>query len=194
MLIKNKLCKYIAGNQNMDDDEREILEYGMDILLKKILFIVGAIIIAVLMKSIKEGLMFIILFSILRQNAGGVHMNSQIKCAVSSALIYIASIILINLAIEFFAVYMVLFCSAFVGTIILLMLAPVDTPNKRINQMQKEKNSLKVKFILLGLYVILLFSFLIDFQPLCCVIVVVVVIETILVTIGKLLFISSNIC
>lgn len=193
MILKDKLLKNVVQSNEIGDEELEVIAYGMEILFQKIIFFIGAIIISLIMNAFTEGIVFMILFTILRQSAGGVHMNSKITCAASSAAIFIMSIVLIQLAIKNAEVYNVLFCLALVGTIALLTIAPVDTPNKRITKIQKKKNSLKVKLILLGFYSVLLCSFLINFHQLCCVIVVVVVVESILVIVGKILLISRNI-
>lgn len=193
MILKDKLLRSVAQSHEMDEEELEVIAYGMEILLQKIFFFIGAIIISLAMRALVQGIAFMVLFAILRQNAGGVHMNSKISCAASSAAIFITSLFLINLATKYSEAYIVLLCLSVFGIIILLAIAPVDTPNKRVTEIQKKKNSLKVKIILLGLYVILFVSSFVEFKLLCSVIVVTVVIESILVMVGKILLNSRNI-
>lgn len=193
MMLKEKLLKSIAQSHEMDEEEFEVLAYGMEILLQKIFFFIGAIIISVIMGALVEGIVFMLLFAILRQNAGGIHMKSKIACAISSAGIFVVALILINLATRYAVVYNVLLCLSGVGIIILLALAPVDTPNKRMMEEQKKKNSLKVKFVLLVLYLFLFAFTFLGLKQICSVIVVIVVVEAILVAVGKILLNSSSI-
>ena len=193
MILKDKLLKSVAKSPEMNEEELEIVAYGMEILFQKIFFFIGAIIISLAMRSLIQGIVFMVLFSILRQNAGGVHMNTKISCAASSAALFIASLVLINLAVKYSEAYFVLLCLSGAGMVILLLLAPVDTPNKRIPKNQKKKISLKVKIIILGFYVIFFISSLLEFKLLCSAIIVTVIIESILVVVGKILLNSLNI-
>ena len=98
-----------------EEEYREVIKYGGGMLINIIIGVVAAVAIAVYMGMLKKGVVFLMLLLPLRQYCGGYHMKNHNKCIV-----------------------MLIF-----ALVIILMLAPVDNINNKMNY--EEKNYLKKK-------------------------------------------------
>lgn len=101
---------------------------------------VAAVAIAVYMGMLKKGVVFLMLLLPLRQYCGGYHMKNHNKCIVASIIIYFLQLMLIKNLKVTISVQIVMLIFALV---IILMLAPVDNINNKMNY--EEKNYLKKK-------------------------------------------------
>ena len=122
-----------------EEEYREVIKYGGGMLINIIIGVVAAVAIAVYMGMLKKGVVFLMLLLPLRQYCGGYHMKNHNKCIVASIIIYFLQLMLINLKVTI-SVQIVMLIFALV---IILMLAPVDNINNKMNQ--EEKNYLKKK-------------------------------------------------
>ena len=104
-----------------EEEYRKVIKYGGGMLINIIIGVVAAVAIAVYMGMLKKGVVFLMLLLPLRQYCGGYHMKNHNKCIVASIIIY-------------FLIF---------ALVIILMLAPVDNINNKMNY--EEKNYLKKK-------------------------------------------------
>lgn len=109
-------------------------------LINIIIGVVAAVVIAVYMGMLKKGVVFLMLLLPLRQYCGGYHMKNHNKCIVASIIIYFLQLMLIKNLKVTISVQIVMLIFALV---IILMLAPVDNINNKMNY--EEKNHLKKK-------------------------------------------------
>lgn len=125
-----------------EEEYREVIKYGGGMLINIIIGVVAAvaIAIAVYMGMLKKGVVFLMLLLPLRQYCGGYHMKNHNKCIVASIIIYFLQLMLIKNLKVTISVQIVMLIFALV---IILMLAPVDNINNKMNQ--EEKNYLKKK-------------------------------------------------
>ena len=109
-------------------------------LINIIIGVVAAVVIAVYMGMLKKGVVFLMLLLPLRQYCGVYHMKNHNKCIVASIIIYFLQLMLIKNLKVTISVQIVMLIFALV---IILMLAPVDNINNKMNY--EEKNYLKKK-------------------------------------------------
>ena len=126
--------------------DKDLFDYGYEILNQYILFIVVSIIIALFLGTIRELLIFYFVFIPLRKNLGGFHFKSEKKCyffsvLISLAMSYLAKII--NTNIEF------LISSGFILIIETVLFGCLDNSNKLL--FKQEKMIFKKKGLLLEL-------------------------------------------
>lgn len=69
------IVKKMKRNNVIDEDNMELYIFGIEILLITIIKYLGLFIIALLLGVVKEAITFIIAFSMLRIQAGGVHLK-----------------------------------------------------------------------------------------------------------------------
>ena len=115
-----------------EEEYREVIKYGRGMLINIIIGVVAAVVIAVYMGMLKKGVVFLMLLLPLRQYCGGYHM--------ASIIIYFLQLMLIKNLKVTISVQIVMLIFALV---IILMLAPVDNINNKMNY--EEKNYLKKK-------------------------------------------------
>lgn len=123
-----------------EEEYREVIKYGRGMLINIIIGVVAAVVIAVYMGMLKKGVVFLMLLLPLRQYCGGYHMKNYNKCIVASIIIYFLQLMLIKNLKVTISVQIVMLIFALV---IILMLAPVDNINNKMNY--EEKNYLKKK-------------------------------------------------
>ncbi|MDE6026088.1 MAG: accessory gene regulator B family protein [Lachnospiraceae bacterium] len=84
------LTAYIIRKGIIEDDERNIYEYGFLTMLELGTNILLSAIIAGMLHMMFEGLLFFLIFIPLRAYAGGLHMNRYGTCLVFSCLTFFA--------------------------------------------------------------------------------------------------------
>ena len=123
-----------------EEEYREVIKYGGGMLINIIIGVVADVAIAVYMGMLKKGVVFLMLLLLFRQYCAGYHMKNHNKCIVASIIIYFLQLMLIKNLKVTISVQIVMLIFALV---IILMLAPVDNINNKMNY--EEKNYLKKK-------------------------------------------------
>ena len=130
-----KIIDKIATELSNDDEEVEIVKYGLTQLFILVIGLVAAAITGFLLKIPLETLFFLLLLFPLRQNAGGYHASGRITCFLLSALIFVGTIVLI----KFFTIGIIGNAIIFLlGSVMLLPFAPVGNKNKPLDEKEKE--------------------------------------------------------
>lgn len=93
MDLNKKIAAFICGNDCTEEDERSVIEFGIGILLSKMLNLITEIIIGCLFSMFWETIVFLLAFSFLRSYAGGFHASSSLKCYISSSAIMAAALL-----------------------------------------------------------------------------------------------------
>ena len=114
-----------------EEEYREVIKYGGGMLINIIIGVVAAVAIAVYMGMLKKGVVFLMLLLPLRQYCGGYHMKNHNKCIQLMLIKNLKVTISVQIVMLIFAL------------VIILMLAPVDNINNKMNY--EEKNYLKKK-------------------------------------------------
>ena len=127
-----------------EEEYREVIKYGRGMLINIIIGVVAAVVIAVYMGMLKKGVVFLMLLLPLRQYCGGYHMKNHNKCIVASIIIYFLQLMLIKNLKVTISVQIVMLIFALV---IILMLAPVDNINNKMNYEDKSYFNNRVIFI-----------------------------------------------
>ncbi|MGF7057595.1 accessory gene regulator ArgB-like protein [Brassicibacter mesophilus] len=158
----NQMASYVVNimkrNNTIDEKEMDLYVFGMEVLLITSIKGIGLFIIAFALGLLKEAIAFILAFSMLRMQAGGVHLESFWKCFIVTNIITFFSIYLvIFLPINHTIIYQIIILA--VSIILTILYSPVDTPNKPLNEEETKlykKRSLFV--ILIGSVIIIILS------------------------------------
>lgn len=135
--------KFYKNYEN--DEEKEILEYGYEMLKTVVFGLIGAVIIATIMNELLYGMTLLIVIIPLRQNAGGFHAKSKGMCAIISVLIYICALLIIKyLPINKWALIGVFFLSA----VVIIHDAPVDNVNNRLDETELKVYGNRTRIVL----------------------------------------------
>lgn len=133
-IILNKVMTVIAKDNDFDDDEAEVVRYGLEIMITRAFFAVIIAIIGLLMNCFFESILFAVSFSLLREYGGGYHAETRKKCFVLSILTLVAALSIIKLAENFQFLTFPIWGIALISVIYIFFKAPIDTPNKRFDE------------------------------------------------------------
>ena len=189
--LSNKAANCFFKQSNITDDELELYKYGFFILFSQILYLIIAIIIGILFRTILESIIFYIAFQFIRRYAGGYHASTETRCEILSTLSILACIV----AIKFLKIYdfqAVLLMISAVSAVCILFLCPLDTPEKPLSE-KEFKYFRKVSWLILFVIVIAIaVSYICKFNIVtapCC---LSLILESILLVAGKIKKVSQK--
>ena len=182
MDLSKKIAAFICGNDCTEEDERSVIEFGIGILLSKMLNLITEIIIGCLFSTFWETIVFLLAFSFLRSYAGGFHASSSLKCYISSSAIMAAALLIIRYAdMPIASIAFALF-----GTVICLLLAPVESKNKPLEQVEKIVYRRRMMIILFVILSVMTVSCFLHVHFIFTTLSVVLLIEGIMLILGKI--------
>lgn len=143
-LFQNGLHRLVE--KHFPNEDTEIMEYGLYVLIGKIIFTVVIVLIGVFLGELVSILLFTLFYTPLRSFAGGIHAKTQFRCFIFS-LIMLFLIALVNKYI--FIPNYISYIALIFSFITVVLLSPVETPNKPLDKMEKKVYGIKVKIIAL---------------------------------------------
>jgi accessory gene regulator B len=163
-------------------EDKEVYRYGIQQGLNLTLNILTTIIIGVLCGMVYPSLLFLACYMPLRSFCGGYHAKTHLRCYIYS-VIMITSILLVAKYTAFnIVLYEVL---VLISLIIILLLAPVEDENKKLDSVEKRVFR-KRAYIIASLEVLLYHLFLFMHLTNCC-----KIISTALFSLSILMIIGS---
>ena len=149
--IKTTLVSKWINESVIEEEEKELYEYGIEVTIEYMVNIITTIIIAFLTNEIISCLFFYGSFKVLRSFSGGVHAKTFFRCYIYSSLVILSTILLIKFEIVSIMIYRI---GALVSIIYLLMTKPVASENKEIDEKEKKFFENKEKKIILIIIII----------------------------------------
>ena len=140
--LSQLLAKHLCNTSVITESDMELYAYGFFVLLSRILFLIVSVIFGIIFNIIIESILFYILFCFIRSYAGGIHAPTELLCTIFTTISLFLSVLGIKLMLNYgdqkiaYAVY-------FVSFIIIIILSPLDTKEKPLNN--NEKKQFKVK-------------------------------------------------
>jgi accessory gene regulator B len=134
-LAKSTAC-FFVDNKIIEEEDAEVYSYGMELLLSTVFNFAVAIAIAVITRSFIPCLVNLTAFLTLRVNAGGYHADTHLGCTmtlVSVMLVFIFAEKNISETAMYFSSLLMLMLS----NTIIIMLSPVEHPNKPLDDDMK---------------------------------------------------------
>ena len=155
-LFLNSSIQLIKKNKQYTDEEIEIIQYGLEgiyLTLTKMIILFG---LAYLLGIVKEFVLLLVSYNIIRSQAFGIHATKSIYCLISSICLFIIGAILCKyITLPFW------FCisSAILCDICLFLYAPADTYKRPIVNPKKRKRFKIISLFLGIIYTILIIVF-----------------------------------
>ena len=182
----DSIAKWIIVNCNTEMDYDEIY-FALNTMFSTTLHLFTIIIISLIFNQLISGMVFSILYMLLRSYAGGVHMDTSAKCYFVSLAMFIFIMFLIRSG------YIVKYIEIFeyiafpVASVVIIILAPIDNENKRLDAIEKKYYKKISRIIILAYVCLLILALSFKFYSMASVIIITVILESILVIIGKIL-------
>ena len=148
MKIDN-IIDYLYSQLNNDEFEKDILKYGLEVLIYNVFTLSILILLTILFKNYLFGLIFIPVFCCLRITIGGFHCKTVYACTLLMITIY--SIISLLSRIPFY--HEILYIIALPLAVLLLLI-----PQCEENTVKLSKHYIVYKYVLFVLFVVTYFS------------------------------------
>jgi len=156
--ISNNIALNIAKALGMDKDRQEVIAYGAYILLDTLLSIGMVMLFGAIFGVFYQALVVSFAAALFRKTSGGAHATTPVRCATIFAIVSVVlALIIENLEIWFnnpiIIIYLII--TFVISYLIVLKLAPKDSPNKPIVKEAKIKELKAKSFRTLYIYVII---------------------------------------
>lgn len=130
--IISKLCKYLLLNDIIKEEDISLYEYGFYQIFFYILEYGCLFILAITLDAFWVFLVFLFSIMIIRKNAGGIHSESHLLCFILTCLIFFIVLKTLKTA-EPICIMKSICIPLIISVILIMILAPVETPNKELS-------------------------------------------------------------
>lgn len=152
----NSSMEFITKNKQYTDEQIEIMAYGLEtiyLMVTKMIVIFGM---AYVLGILKEMLLLLISYNIIRSQSFGIHASKSIYCLISSLTMFIGGALICKYMV---IPYQLMIIIALVCNICLLLYAPADTYKRPLVNAKKRKRFKFMSVILGIIYTILIIIF-----------------------------------
>lgn len=180
--ISQKIVKMLLQYDVITEEDYEVYIFGVYQNIVLIINLLTSFTIFALAGLIVEGILFSVFYSLLRSYAGGYHSQSLLVCYVLSVLVAVViAYIVNNINISYLLLIIYL-----ISMILIWRLAPVDTRNKRLDEIEKTIYMKKVRYIIVTITFIMVFFYIFHYVQGIIMLVLAVTMETVMLIAGKL--------
>ena len=143
--LSRNIADFLLSKNCFEKDNLNIYVYGTELVISSLIGAVLIFTLSFITNNLLTGLLFYISFNTLRSYTGGLHCNTYLKCNITFVCVFF-----ICLTAEYITNDYMLSAMTAVTLMMILVLAPVENPNKPI----EEKDKKKFKLISLLIYVL----------------------------------------
>ncbi len=151
--LSRKLADFLCKKGVILNDEKEIYQYGYELLISDIFSFLILSIIGIFSKLIIETYVFYITFVLTRRFCGGYHADTYFKCHISTLIVYTLIMIISFLVSQFGIAFLNLILISFYF-ITALVYAPIENQNKPLETEDKIKFR-KLSFMFGGIFAVI---------------------------------------
>lgn len=174
----------IMKNNNAISDDEEIVRYGLEIVIMKLIFCIIIVTLGICLHCFIESVIFTVAFSLLRMYGGGYHAKTRGHCFLLSLITLIVALSIIKISGEMSNLIILVIGFAVNASIYIYFSAPVDTENKRLDIEEMNHYGKRAR-VLVTILLITSAAFLImGYNKIACSVMIGIIIEGILMLIG----------
>lgn len=149
--------KTIINNKNINEEELEIINYGLESIYLTLVKIVIIIFLSLLLGIFKEVILMIVSYNIIRFFAFGLHAPNSTSCLITSIILFIGgAYVSVYLDISIYIKIII----SFISILLISIYAPADTEKRPLINRKKR---MKYKYISIVVSIFMSF-FLIKFH------------------------------
>ena len=131
--LSEKISNRLLRKKIIDNEEKEIYQYGMNQMLLSLINILTTLMIGILLGMLWQCVIFTFSFMVIRTYAGGYHASTQKRCYLLTASIIIATLSVIKY-VEINNYICLILLS--ISSVIILMFSPVGSENKPLDDIE----------------------------------------------------------
>lgn len=183
--LSKKIVVDLIDKSIINDTEEELYTYGFFMLLSRTLYFILTLIFGVLLNIVLESIVFYVAFQFIRTSAGGIHASSELKCEVATTLSLLLCLGVVKLC-DLYNLKIVIIILTIVAVVLIFLLCPLDTPEKPLNKKEKVYFRKKSWIILLIILIVIGVSSYFEINTLIYSCSVSLILEGILLFLGKI--------
>lgn len=163
------------------EEEQEVYDFGIECIILKGIHYASYFLIALFMKAPFALFIMGCAFLPLRRSAGGYHAKTRIACLLVSCFTVFAAILFfkLNVGTE------VYFLGFLISVILIIVYAPLDNENKRMNQLEMQYFRKKARIILMIVGMVILGARVCGYLDICKMLISGVMVSAIAIIGGK---------
>lgn len=143
--MAGRLFELQSRNGILEEKDRRLYEYAYGVLLGRVVIYLIIVILGIITGNWMEMIVFLLPFTVLRQYAGGIHLEKAGGCmAVSGILVLLCSLYLASAPAVIWQMRIIWFVA--VGVIFIM--APVDASSKQLDAKEKKVYGMRARVIL----------------------------------------------
>ncbi|MBQ7794424.1 MAG: accessory gene regulator B family protein [Clostridia bacterium] len=162
--IAEEITVVLAANDVIKTDEMEAYNYGLQLLVPKVILYITILIVSLITNTIWVSFAFVVLFMTLRRYAGGFHCKTAETCLFFSFLIYLLVLFGYDFIQRIPQIGYGL--SSLFSAIVVLTFAPIEDVNRPLEGNEKVQYRLKSMAALVIILVAELVSLVFQFKTL----------------------------
>ena len=144
-IIIDKLITFITNNKQCTEKDIKIYRYGLETLYNLMTKTIVLLIITFFIKTIKQCLLIIMFYTLLRLFAYGIHANTSLGCWLTTLPIYIIG----SLFIKYISVTKnIIWIMWVIYTLFVVLWAPADTKKRPLIHAKRRKR-LKIEALIM---------------------------------------------
>lgn len=155
----NNIANKVALELKLDNDNKEIIAYGMFAVIQIGLTIIFVTIFGIIFNVVIEALVICFAGSTLRKYSGGVHASTPSSCTFMSTIICVGLAMLFSYFVNPFINLKLILCLGLIIFIwsyyLIYKLAPVDSAAKPIKKQEKKIRMKRGSIFVLSCYIII---------------------------------------
>jgi accessory gene regulator B len=155
--ISEKFVRYVKVNFNKNEEEIEIIKYGIQVILINFTKFIILFLTAYCFNIINYCLGAVLIFAILRTFAYGVHADSSLKCIIVNYMVFFGNV---GLSLNYLLNTKIVLILFIISFLLIYKYAPADTAERPLLS-KKLRKSLKIKASIIVLFLALI-SILLD--------------------------------
>ncbi len=136
--LSRKLAGAMVGAGTASEENREVYEYGLEVLLSTAASVVFVLLAGALIGKLLETIAFLALFITLRSTAGGFHASTHFRCFLIMMAAYAAAMALV-MAVPADVSGWVAMAVSFVSAAVVAMFAPAPHENRPVGEEELRK-------------------------------------------------------
>lgn len=134
--LSNLITQNLLKRKIISDDEKELYDYGLFMMISYVVFFLISMLFGIALNIPFSSILFYISFCLVRNYAGGIHANSELKCDIITTVLIFISEITIKIFISYCFVN-IAFVMLIISSICLCVIKPVSALQKEISQQEK---------------------------------------------------------
>ena len=149
-VLSNEISDQLITNNIINEKDKEIYVFGIYQLIGFVFNIISSVAIFLILGKLREGLVFSFSYFILRSYAGGFHSKSTFKCYIISIFLICGAVVFMNTvynSVFLWGIYLII-------NLLIYLCSPIDTENKRLDDIERKVYGFKTKKILFVLLVL----------------------------------------